>query len=204
MDIWKGRCRERACIVIDKLVGRKMERISKHFFAFILNYFSFFLWQVCDGVKDGEFPLRKASFWFFHEIKCSAFWGVGNLSQNLNLVNLKICRRCPKKIIPKISWRQEEMYYCTTYRNNVLSNSGFFWDISRRSLLKLRLFSVLNVRQDDSHHDLKWKRPACITVVQLCSSIIMYNYDFTTLVVALLLGSLHKRAKEKCGENYHL
>jgi hypothetical protein len=62
MDIWKGRCRERACIVIDKLVGRKMERISKHFFAFILNYFSFFLWQVCDGVKDGEFPLRKASF----------------------------------------------------------------------------------------------------------------------------------------------
>lgn len=35
-------------------------------------------------------------------------------------------RRCPKKIIPKISWRQEEMYYCTTYRNNVLSNSGFF------------------------------------------------------------------------------
>lgn len=126
MDIWKGRCRERACIVIDKLVGRKMERISKHFFAFILNYFSFSLWQVCDGVKDGEFPLRKASFWFFHEIKCSAFWGVGNLSQNLNLVNLKICRRCPKKIIPKISWRQEEMYYCTTYRNNVLSNSGFF------------------------------------------------------------------------------
>ena len=124
MDIWKGRCRERACIVIDKLVGRKMERISKHFFAFILNYFSFFLWQVCDGVKDGEFPLRKASFWFFHEIKCSAFWGVGNLSQNLNLVNLKICRRCPKKIIPKISWRQEEMYYCTTIQKQCVEQ---FW-----------------------------------------------------------------------------
>ena len=69
---------------------------------------------------------------------------------------------------------------------------------------EIAAFSVLNVRQDDSHHDLKWKCPACITVVQLCSSIIMYNYDFTTLVVALLLVSLHKRAKEKRGENYHL
>jgi hypothetical protein len=40
LDIWKGRCWERAGIVIEKLIGRKMERSSKHFFAFSLDYFS--------------------------------------------------------------------------------------------------------------------------------------------------------------------
>ena len=40
LDIWKGRCWERTGIVIEKLIGRKMERSSKHFFAFILDYFS--------------------------------------------------------------------------------------------------------------------------------------------------------------------
>jgi len=113
--------------------------------------------------------------------------------------------------LQKVSKENNSKNFMTTRRNVLLHHLQkqcveqfwLFWDVSRRSLLKLRLFSVLKVRQD-THHDLQWRRPACITVVQLCSSIIMYNYDFTTLVVALLLGSLHKRAKEKRGENYHL
>ena len=114
--------------------------------------------------------------------------------------------------LQKVSKENNSKNFMTTRRNVLLHHLQkqcveqfwLFWDVSRRSLLKLRLFSVLKVRQDDTHHDLQWRRPACITVVQLCSSIIMYNYDFTTLVVALLLGSLHKQAKEKRGENYHL
>ena len=68
MDIWKGRCRERACIVIDKLVGRKMERISKHFFAFILNYFSFLCGKFVMVSKMESFLSEKLLFDFFMKL----------------------------------------------------------------------------------------------------------------------------------------
>ena len=67
-----------------------MERSSKHFFAFILDYFSlcFFLSQTCDGCERWRAFLKKAFVGFFMKLN-ALLSEMTNLSQNLDVLNIE-------------------------------------------------------------------------------------------------------------------
>jgi len=172
-----------------------MERSSKHFFAFILDYISlcvFFWAKLVMVVKDGELSLKKAFVWFFYEIKCSAFWDDEPITKLECAQYWRFVEDCCQK---KSLFRDnKKCIIAPLIRTHLKSIFGFrIGRFQRRSLLNCG-WTVSYARHNNHHHDSYWGWLALI----VCT--IMILQPWLNLLVA---DSLLKQAELE-HENYDL